>query len=225
MSSGGTPRVDATSAMTTPRGGLHETQESVHEWRVATFGQADPPESVALRMAEEVGELLALLGYGDSMWRRVKTCQKETFILANDKAEIADELADVQVLLWGAASAFGIDLGAAVDRKMGVNRARRWDLDGKGGGQHAPTANPIARELRTKMGVPFANRLRHIRDTFGEGKKLNVVFTADDGLSYPVHFKEGMAVRNLLRKSEACFGWSAQQLDDRWEALALEAIR
>jgi hypothetical protein len=41
---------------------------------------------------------------------------------------------------------------------------------------------------------------------------------------HPVHFREGMAVRNKLRDLTGC-EWSAIEYDDRWVELVLEAIR
>lgn len=207
-----------------------ETQESVSSWRLETFGQAKPPEAVAMRMAEEVGELLEALGYGSSVAQAVARC-KESYVepirLPSDAALIPSELADVQVLLWGAASALGVDLGAATDEKMKVNRARRWNKDGRGGGQHVPTRSfsGIAQALRAMMGEDMVARLRGIRDSFGG--KLNVLIEPKElgAIPYPVHFREGMAVRNALRRIPESMGWSANDYDDRWEAIALEAIR
>jgi hypothetical protein len=39
--------------------------------------------------------------------------------------------------LHGAAQALGIDLPAAIDAKMAINRARKWESKGAGHGQHA----------------------------------------------------------------------------------------
>ena len=35
-------------------------------------------------------------------------------------------------------------------------------------------------------------------------------------LLHPVHFREGMAVRNFMRGSGECEGWTDEELDDNW---------
>lgn len=49
---------------------------------------------------------------------------------------IIEECADVQIVLYVLASRLHIDLDAEVQKKMAVNRARKWKLDGSGCGQH-----------------------------------------------------------------------------------------
>lgn len=44
------------------------------------------------------------------------------------------------------------------------------------------------------------------------------------GIPHPVHFREGMQVRNFMRKLPDCEGWSDIDLDDTWAELVLEAI-
>lgn len=41
-------------------------------------------------------------------------------------------------VMWlvGVADLSGVDLPAAIDRKMAINRARRWNIDGNGHGTH-----------------------------------------------------------------------------------------
>lgn len=36
------------------------------------------------------------------------------------------------------------------------------------------------------------------------------------GIPHPVHFREGMAVRNFLRAQPECENWDAHDLDDTW---------
>ena len=121
-----------------------ESQRSVAAWRYSVFGRAKSPEHVVGRMVMEVGELLEKLGYpiarrileefGEHMSREERA---EVTFEPDKLAEIRDELADVMVVLLGAADEFGIDLQAALDQKMGVNRARDWRVSGPGLGRHA----------------------------------------------------------------------------------------
>jgi hypothetical protein len=43
-------------------------------------------------------------------------------------------------------------------------------------------------------------------------------------IPHPVHFREGMQVRNWLRGQPECAGWSDHDYDDRWAKLVNEAI-
>jgi len=45
--------------------------------------------------------------------------------------------------------------------------------------------------------------------------KINVVYM-DGSIPHPVHLKEGMAVRNFMRKTEFCKNWSSNDFDDNW---------
>jgi hypothetical protein len=38
-------------------------------------------------------------------------------------------------------------------------------------------------------------------------------------LPHPVHFREGMQVRNLMRESNLCEGWDDHDYDDSWVEL------
>lgn len=57
---------------------------------------------------------------------------------------------------------------------------------------------------------------------------INVVLPSLDGkeprIPHPVHFREGMTVRNWLRQQPECQGWDAHQFDDRWVSLVEEAL-
>jgi len=47
----------------------------------------------------------------------------------------------------------------------------------------------------------------------------------EGGIPHPVHFREGMQVRNFLRGLELCKEWSAHELDDNWANLIEECIK
>lgn len=95
-----------------------ETQRSIGAWARETFGVSTPLRA-ATRMNEEVAELLAGMS-----------------ILGQDPRKIHEECADVLVVLFVLAERLGVDLMTEVQRKMAVNRARKWKLDGSGCGQH-----------------------------------------------------------------------------------------
>lgn len=46
----------------------------------------------------------------------------------------------------------------------------------------------------------------------------------DEGIPHPVHFREGMQVRNFLRSLPECKNWNPNELDDNWIQIVEEAI-
>lgn len=98
-----------------------ETPQSVAVWCEETFGPCISHASLAARANREMGELLQALAADDR----------------HPKA--AEECADVIICLWRLMVLAGADPQTEIDRKMAVNRARQWVLDGNGHGQHVPT--------------------------------------------------------------------------------------
>lgn len=41
---------------------------------------------------------------------------------------------------------------------------------------------------------------------------------------HPVHFREGMQVRNFLRQQPECAGWDSHDFDNRWVVVVEAAI-
>ena len=95
-----------------------ETQSSIADWAESTFGKSTQLRA-ATRMNEEVAELLAKMSNATV-----------------SNAAIIEEVADVQIVLYVLAGRLHMDLDAEVQRKMAINRAREWKLDGSGCGQH-----------------------------------------------------------------------------------------
>ena len=121
-----------------------ESQRSVADWRYSVFGRAKSPEHVVGRMVMEVGELMAVIGYpicGLEIEHHGREISHEECYPVEYTPEqleaIRDEMADVLVVLYGAADEFGIDLRAALDAKMATNRARKWDVSAPGLGRHS----------------------------------------------------------------------------------------
>lgn len=93
--------------------------------------------------------------------------------------------------------------------------------------------------LRTWLGDDGAEHLRRLRDKYGDGfchavivgEDLLVIYperTArvmmDMGIPHPVHFREGMSIRNFLRRSGLCTGWTHGDLEALWDQVTKEAI-
>ena len=97
---------------------MGESQKTISDWAVATFGDAGSNSRVATRANEEMAELLSKLSIDD-----------------NDR-RAAEECADVVIVLYRLCERLGMDLLAEIDRKMTINRARTWAQDGSGHGYH-----------------------------------------------------------------------------------------
>lgn len=102
---------------------MSETQYTVTDWQFETFG----PTNLGLafeRLQKEYWELRDVVhahGQGPDENRRLKC---------------AEECADVLITLYRVAEMLRCDLVYEVDRKMAINRKRKWAVDEKGHGQH-----------------------------------------------------------------------------------------
>lgn len=97
---------------------MRETQPSISKWALETFGEAGSNLRVAVRANEEMAELLRCLSVDD------------------EHEQAGEELADVIIVLNRLATRLGVDVEDVVDRKMAINRTRRWRKDGSGHGYH-----------------------------------------------------------------------------------------
>ena len=98
---------------------MKETQQSICAWTEETFGPAPSQARIAARANEEMAELLRLVTSN-----------------AYDPHEAAEEAADVVIVLYRLAHVCGVDLHAAIDRKMAINRQRKWAVTDDGHGYH-----------------------------------------------------------------------------------------
>jgi hypothetical protein len=108
-------------------GGRVESQQSIAQWAAATFGEPGSDMRIACRANEEMAELLRALSISAATSEGYRHRATES---------AAGEAADVVIVLFRLAERMGFDLLAEVDRKMAVNRARRWEVDKSGCGQH-----------------------------------------------------------------------------------------
>lgn len=95
-----------------------ENQKTISDWQLATFGIPSSCAAIAARANVEMSELLLKLAADDMHPGALK------------------EIADVVIVLMGLADDLNGDLLAEVDRKMAINRARKWKMNGDGMGQH-----------------------------------------------------------------------------------------
>lgn len=93
---------------------MTETQQSISEWAEETFGPVASPFIARSRAIIEM----------------------EEFKLAFEPDTLMDEAADIVICLYRLADLLGRDLHVEIDRKMAVNRSRKWHRFGDGTGAH-----------------------------------------------------------------------------------------
>lgn len=101
-----------------------ETQETITVWALETFGGRSPLLT-ATRMNCEVAELIDLLAQIEADPNNMKL-----------QHQVAGELADVEIILRQVAQRCCVNLQAAVNVKMGINRRRKWEKLPSGRHQH-----------------------------------------------------------------------------------------
>ena len=57
----------------------------------------------------------------------------------------------------------------------------------------------------------------------GKHGTLNACWSEGD-IPHPVHFREGMQVRNFMRQSNMCDDWTDHDFDDNWMPLIEEVL-
>lgn len=98
--------------------------------------------------ASVVGWVAEAFGATDNEFRRVARGNEEMAELITKIAseaptqEIVEEAADVAILLHLICGRRGCDLSAEVDRKMAINRKRKWAVDETGCGYHIKEHQP-----------------------------------------------------------------------------------
>lgn len=126
-----------------------ETQKTIYQWMNSTFPGVDPDSPrKSLRLLEEVVELCMASGASFEDIRNAVDRNRKDYRGRDDHDrspepdDIPAEAADVLIVLYGVAGMRGFDLHAEVDRKMAVNRSRRWAPRGDGTGYHIKDTSP-----------------------------------------------------------------------------------
>lgn len=117
---------------------INEFQADTAAWGAATFG---PPNAgqIARRMNVEVAELLISLDVlADLPGRGIDRGEA--------RQAAGAECADVFIMLVQVAAALGVDLGAAAEAKMAINRKRRWGRTPGGMVQHVENPAEVLRD-------------------------------------------------------------------------------
>lgn len=95
---------------------MSETQKTINKWARGIFGRAVPCV-LAARANQEMAELI-------------------TAISKDQRAKASVEMADIVICLFRLADSICVDLQEQIDRKMEINRKRKWVVDDYGVGQH-----------------------------------------------------------------------------------------
>ncbi len=80
------------------------------------------------------------------------------------------------------------------------------------------------KQLRKSLGPEGIEFFREVYKRYGKLGALWVEGKGSSAVPHPVHFREGMIVRNMLRKITN-YSWTAHEYDERWEKLTEEAIK
>jgi len=88
----------------------------------------------------------------------------------------------------------------------------------------------ISTELieKTKKWLHLLGGIKFFKDVKKEHGQINALWMEKYGnleIPHPVHFREGMDVRNFMRGSGECKNWTAHEFDDNWIALVEECIK
>jgi len=82
-------------------------------------------------------------------------------------------------------------------------------------------SNEFISETKNWLGDNGIKHFTEIKDKHGE---IAAVWNSN-GISYIVHFHEGMRVRNFMRNSGFCVDWNDHDFDNNWVNLIEECIK
>lgn len=124
---------------------MRESTNTVYEWGLRTFGRVRDPAVYIGRALEEFAELVNLIEFKDDAGEYAVTALKdvaeeikqEGSIRYASAEDVAEEVADVRIVLEHVLGFLGYDGQVEVDKKMAKNRRREWKTRGDGTGQHA----------------------------------------------------------------------------------------
>lgn len=101
---------------------MNETINSINQWAEETFGPCTS-QAAMVRAAIEMDEYLATTSYN------------------------IEEAADVIITLYRIPG-----IQEAINKKMAINRQRKWKLNGDGTGQHVKSKEELGAECMEKLG-------------------------------------------------------------------------
>jgi len=97
---------------------VNETQETISEWVKTTFGTGGTNIRLVTRANEEMAELLAKIAIDET------------------HTEAGEEIADVIINLLRLGTRLNLNVQDEINKKMAINRQRKWRVDESGQGYH-----------------------------------------------------------------------------------------
>ncbi len=88
-------------------------------------------------------------------------------------------------------------------------------------GSKMPIPDGLVEDTREWLG---AEGITHFTGYKKDHGTVSPVIVTEGGFPHPVHFHEGMSVRNFMRKSAHCEGWGDHEFDDSWQTLIERVI-
>lgn|SRR5579884_491939 len=101
-----------------------EDQKSISEWAISTFGEPESGFVLMEKLKEELYELAARINIYTNDPLRVNF------------SGVVDEIADVVIMAYQVCNWYGFDLHDEVNKKMEINRNRKWRITEPGVGKH-----------------------------------------------------------------------------------------
>lgn len=141
-----------------------EDQASIGAWATEKFGK--PNILVALRRScDELLEAMEVCVINNEATRTMFKAMRLGLTHLDNyrhndeslymlRAAIAEELADSAIVNFHAAEAMDVDLQLWINRKMEINRRRKWNTNGDGTGQHVDediVLNSIDQEVEGEL--------------------------------------------------------------------------
>jgi hypothetical protein len=83
-------------------------------------------------------------------------------------------------------------------------------------------SDSLVEKMREYLGVTGKEVFTEYHEKYGT---VNPVFKTEAGFPHPVHFREGMTVRNFMRTLPECKDWTCYQLDNTWALVVFKAIQ
>jgi hypothetical protein len=79
----------------------------------------------------------------------------------------------------------------------------------------------LVEKMKTFLGEAGKTQFLAYHEQYGT---VSPVFMTDRRIPHPVHFREGMQIRNFMRSLPECEGWTAHEFDNTWALVVAKAI-
>jgi hypothetical protein len=76
-------------------------------------------------------------------------------------------------------------------------------------------------DLRGYLGKDGVRFFQNCKDVYGT---VSPIYVGAGGIPHPVHFREGTQIRNFMRTSGYCMGWTDEDFDEMWVEAVEKAL-